>query len=257
MKDVSSETMSFLSRQPLYLQLQKRLMEKIKNGDWNPGDKIPSENVIAEQNGVSIGTVRKALQLLISTGILVSRQGSGTYVRTIRSQGYNNPFIPFASLDGKPRFHHQKIILFETISVPENLYFCLGVSPQTKVFHIIRHIYRVDNQKEKLVNIDELFLLPEYFPELSERKFSTKFQSTDSLYKFFDREFGVVITNEKCNLTYEELDDETTKYLQAPEKMKIIKFTRVSMAFGRTPVGYRVSWLDVHNLQITFDLASS
>ena len=61
----------------VYQQLEDCILE----GTWKPGEKIPSENNLAEQLGVSRVTVRNALQRLSSIGLVEARQGGGTYVK--------------------------------------------------------------------------------------------------------------------------------------------------------------------------------
>jgi GntR family transcriptional regulator len=65
---------------PLYLRLQKRIREAIRNDELKPFDALPGEREIAEAFGVSRVTVRKALSGLDAPGLLQQRQGSGTFV---------------------------------------------------------------------------------------------------------------------------------------------------------------------------------
>jgi len=65
---------------PLYLQLKAAIEEKIQSGALAPGEALPSERTLAEALGVSRLTVRRALDELVAGGLLVRRQGSGTYV---------------------------------------------------------------------------------------------------------------------------------------------------------------------------------
>ena len=65
---------------PLYQQVKDLLIERLIGGYWRPGDLLPSEMQLAEQLGVSQGTVRKALDEMTAGNLLVRRQGRGTYV---------------------------------------------------------------------------------------------------------------------------------------------------------------------------------
>lgn len=60
------------------------LTEHIQNGDWPVGSKIPSENQLTEQLGVSRASVRVAIQQLIGVGVLESEHGKGTFLRDDR-----------------------------------------------------------------------------------------------------------------------------------------------------------------------------
>ncbi len=68
-------------RLPLYQRLADLLRNEIKSGARKPGDRLPSENIIAEDYGLAPGTARKALAELVNDGILERVQGRGTFVR--------------------------------------------------------------------------------------------------------------------------------------------------------------------------------
>ena len=61
-------------------QVVEYLKENIESGDWVVGDKIPSENKLVEELGVSRSSIRTAVQYLIGLGVLKSYQGKGTYL---------------------------------------------------------------------------------------------------------------------------------------------------------------------------------
>lgn len=57
------------------------LSKKIRNGTYKNGDKLPTENELAEHYGVSRNTVRSAIGKLSTLGLVETQQGSGTFVR--------------------------------------------------------------------------------------------------------------------------------------------------------------------------------
>lgn len=65
----------------------EQLLNAINKGVYTVGDKLPSEQVIVEQTGVSRPSVREALGALRFVGILQTRMGDGTYVK---STGWNS-----------------------------------------------------------------------------------------------------------------------------------------------------------------------
>lgn len=65
---------------PLYLQLKARILREIVAGNWPPGRRVPSENELTRQHGVSRMTANRALRELTSEGRLVRLRGSGTFV---------------------------------------------------------------------------------------------------------------------------------------------------------------------------------
>lgn len=65
---------------PVYRQLEELIKQRIARGELRAGERIPSENELAEACGISRMTVRKALDRLVMEGHLFRRQGKGTYV---------------------------------------------------------------------------------------------------------------------------------------------------------------------------------
>ncbi len=65
---------------PKYHQVKQYLLENITTGKWTVGDKIPSEQELCTEYGVSRGTVRLAVDLLVRQGLLTRVQGKSTFV---------------------------------------------------------------------------------------------------------------------------------------------------------------------------------
>ena len=61
-------------------QLADALARAIRDGQWQPGEKIPTEGALVERFGVSRTVVREALSQLRTLGLIATRQGSGAYV---------------------------------------------------------------------------------------------------------------------------------------------------------------------------------
>jgi len=66
---------------PLYRQVAAVLRERIENGVFRPGERIPTEYELCDEFGVSRISIRQALSELVYEGLLSRRQGSGTYVQ--------------------------------------------------------------------------------------------------------------------------------------------------------------------------------
>jgi DNA-binding FadR family transcriptional regulator len=58
-----------------------------------PGDLLPSENILAENIGVSRGTIREAMKILSAFGIIEIRRGDGTYIATSANRKIFDPLI--------------------------------------------------------------------------------------------------------------------------------------------------------------------
>ena len=68
------------SRLPLYYQLKQWLIEQIEQGNWKPGDMLPTEQQLQEQYELSRTTVRQAFRELELDGYVTRYRGRGTFV---------------------------------------------------------------------------------------------------------------------------------------------------------------------------------
>jgi len=90
-----------LAARPLYLQVRDVLVQRIVVGHWKPGATLPNETQLAQQLGISIGTVRKALDLMEVERIVTRRQGRGTFVNDYASAETMFPFSMFHNVEGQ------------------------------------------------------------------------------------------------------------------------------------------------------------
>lgn len=66
---------------PLYHQVAAVLRQRIDNAEYPPSERLASEDELAAEFSVSRATIRQAVGALVDEGLVVRKQGSGTYVR--------------------------------------------------------------------------------------------------------------------------------------------------------------------------------
>lgn len=69
-----------VERQPKYLRIYTELRDRIASGAWPAGSPLPAQRELADEFGVSMMTLRQAVQLLADEGLVAARPGLGTYV---------------------------------------------------------------------------------------------------------------------------------------------------------------------------------
>lgn len=79
----------------LYVQIREFLREQIKTGQLKPGEKLPSEDELASQFGVSRMTVRHGISDLTDEGMLYRRRGIGTFVTQFHVERDHNKLTDF------------------------------------------------------------------------------------------------------------------------------------------------------------------
>ena len=70
---------------PLYIQIRDVIQNAIRQGELNPGDRLPSVASLAREIGVTQATVRRALQDLSGSGQASCHVGRGTFIQTPNS----------------------------------------------------------------------------------------------------------------------------------------------------------------------------
>jgi DNA-binding GntR family transcriptional regulator len=68
--------------QPAYLQVADALRGRLRDGQLAAGAKLPNHAELIDEYGVSLGTIKRALGVLQSEGLIVSRRGEGAFVRS-------------------------------------------------------------------------------------------------------------------------------------------------------------------------------
>ena len=73
-------TISQADPRPMYLQIKEQIRHRVAIGDWGPGQEIPSIRTLAISTQVSVITVKRAYLELEREGVIVTRQGKGSFV---------------------------------------------------------------------------------------------------------------------------------------------------------------------------------
>lgn len=137
--NMESKPLEKRSQSPLYQQLMSRLKNDILAGVYSAGARIPSEQVLCETYGVSRVTVRKAMLDLVQEGLLVRRQGKGTFVADERIQRDLQQITSFS--DACREMGHQagaRLVSAEWVPATAEDAEKLGISADTQVVEITR-----------------------------------------------------------------------------------------------------------------------
>jgi GntR family transcriptional regulator len=153
--------------QAKYQEIADRLRDQITSGALAPDDRLPSEPELVREHGASRNTVRLALALLTNQGLVVTRQGMGTYVL--------GPAKPFTALLSRTRGHssgnHASMampVVSPDTSKPETVRFVVETVPATETVAEKLLIAKDDPVivRRTLQHIDDVpwLLINSYFP---------------------------------------------------------------------------------------------
>ena len=121
---------------PLYRVVKRALLSAIEAGSYAPGSALPSESELAAAFGVSIGTLRKAVDELAVEHIVVRRQGRGTFVATHNVGRFLFQFFHVERSDGRRESPQVDLVSFERLRVDETAALALRLRPGDPVLQI-------------------------------------------------------------------------------------------------------------------------
>ncbi|WP_299084660.1 histidine utilization repressor [uncultured Paraglaciecola sp.] len=121
--------------QARFVQIKSALLDEIERGEMCPGDKVLSENQLAESFGVSRMTARRALTELVTEGILVRSQGLGTFVSDSRPM---SSILEIRSIDDeivqRGHSYSNQVLTVDKVLASEQQSVWLGVQANSVVF---------------------------------------------------------------------------------------------------------------------------
>src|SRR5450432_4317777 len=127
------------SFQPLYLQIKALLMASLDDGEWPPGEAMPSEMALAHRFRVSQGTVRKAIDALAAQSLVIRRQGKGTFVSTHTEEKTSLfRFLRIRRNDGVDEYPTSRLIDIRRAKAPGEVARALQIKPTDAVFVVRR-----------------------------------------------------------------------------------------------------------------------
>lgn len=120
------------------------LLGRITTGNWKPGTLIPNEIDLAREFGLSVGTVRKALDQLQAEHLLTRRQGRGTFVNDLASNEHASRFANLYGSDGLRLNLKTKVLSVTAHAADEHARRVLGLPQGASVINLVRLKFRKD-----------------------------------------------------------------------------------------------------------------
>jgi len=129
---------------PIAEQVATLLHGRIAEGKYLPGERLPSEADLAEELGVSRGTVRSALAVLATAGLIVRKQGDGTYVTGVKSAENSLMHVMWEftrAIELSGRAPSIRVVSLERRPATEGEARALDIPPHEDVLSVVRVIH--------------------------------------------------------------------------------------------------------------------
>jgi GntR family transcriptional regulator len=235
---ILSHTMRILQPKSIANQVDEILLERIREGVYAAGSRMPSESELSDELGVSRATVRTALAKLAANGFILRKQGDGTYVNEhvhetsahfgnlwdlaelISGNGYN-PSIRFLSISRRPATEKEALVL--------------GLEENDELI-CMRRLFYADQQAVILAdNVIPLSLLREPIENID-----GKLHIRDIFDRYFHQKVSFVLTDIRSTLMREDVKE----FLSGDAGRAILQLQTIFYGKNNAPLAMGVNIFD-------------
>jgi GntR family transcriptional regulator len=219
---------------PLYRLVKRALQRAIERGHYVAGATLPSETELALALGVSIGTLRHAVDELVAEHILVRRQGRGTFVATHNADRFLFQFFHVERSDGLREVPQVDLVAFERVRIEDEAAQAMGMKPGDAAIQIDNRLLL---QGSAVIH-DRLTLPAQLFKGLTEKRFRER---PSTIYHLYQTEYGITVTRALERARAVAVDRNAARILGITAGMPVMQVRRTAFTFSDKPVEYRVS----------------
>ncbi|MBY3424692.1 histidine utilization repressor [Rhizobium laguerreae] len=155
---------------PLYAGVKQVILDRIHSGEWPPKYRVPSENELVVELGVSKMTANRALRELANEGELIRIQGVGSFVA--ERKGYSALFEVrniAEEIADRGHVHEAAVVVLAQETASPEIADALELAIGAAVFHSLI----VHSEDGVPVQIEDRFVHPEAAPEYLAQDFTS------------------------------------------------------------------------------------
>jgi GntR family transcriptional regulator len=235
MTDTPIPVAAALSPRPLYVQVRELMIGRMIQGVWKPGAVLPSEVQLADEFGVSQGTVRKALDALAAENLVIRRQGRGTFIAEHDAERALFHFFHLVGEDGSRQLPSGTQLSCRAAKAAGKEAVRLDIGRGVPVIRLRR-----TRDLGGAAAIYESISVPTaLFPGLG-----ADGDLPNTLYELYEGRYGVTIVRAEERLRAIEAPAEAAALLRLRAGAPVLEIDRVAFALDGRPAEWRVSLCD-------------
>ena len=235
---------------PLYKEVKRLLTETVSAGEWKPGSAIPAEWKLAERFKVAVGTVRKAVDELVSENILIRQQGRGTFVAAHNRARLMFHFFHIVRNDGSKLTPEVVMLSFISGLADAEEAAHLGIKTGSKVFRI-RNVLHLAGEP---IIFDTIVIPQALFSKLTGKIVTER---PNTIYHLYQTAYGITVVRSAERLRARLADAESAGVLGVKVRAPLLEIRRVAMTFNDAPVEFRRSLINTEQYEYFSDLAKT
>jgi GntR family transcriptional regulator len=234
----------------LYKDVKNRLMRGLVAGEWKAGQALPSEWRLAGRYGVSVGTVRRAVDELVAEKIVWRQQGSGTYVTTHTENHQLYYFFHIVGKNGGREPPTHELLSFRHGMADGETASRLKIARGERVYRM-RNILKLAGRPAVF---DEITVPAALFPDLSRSLFAAR---AGTIYGLYQSRYGINVVRISERLSAARAAARQAAGLGMREGEPVLIIKRVAYTYHDTPVEYRLSCVNTDQHEYLSDLWKS
>ncbi|MBY0408842.1 MAG: GntR family transcriptional regulator [Burkholderiaceae bacterium] len=225
-----------------YGALAAALRARVVSGEWPPGSALPAESLLAAEHHVALGTMRRALELLVTQGLVERVHGRGTFVR----QGIAGPsMLRFFRFDsGTSDAPSSRILSRKSVAAPAAVARRLGLATG----ELVLRLHRLRLLAEQPCLLEELWLPLEVFGALATGNTA---DWDDLLYPIFARRCGVHVHRAVDDIGFATLTAPQAAHLALSAGHPAVLVQRAAYDLVGRCIEWRVTRGDAHAFHYT------
>lgn len=216
----------------LYATVEETIATEIAQGEYRPGDQLPTEDALLERFQVSRITVRRAIQNLVRRGLIEIRRGLGTFVLSPRIEAEITKLTGFVEdMNAAGRRATARVVSQGIVAASARVAERLQLARGTKVMQIKR-VRLADGMP---ISFDETYL-----PLILGNRIVKNDLRLYPIFTLLEEEYGVPLVEADYELEAVIATKAVADALQVKAGSPVFQIERTSMTTGNQPVDYEV-----------------
>lgn len=232
---------------PIYLQIERWIQQQIEQGYWPEHYKLVNEIDLANDLGVSRGTVRRAISDLINAGLLVRIHGKGTFVASKNlEQPLAERLVAFSEALIEQGIPFETQVLAQCLIIPDSrVASLLSVPAGSEVFYLERVRYVAQEPVIYLHN----YVVTRRCPGIEEIDFITH-----RLFQVLEGRYGLKLDWGRRTFEAQVADEKIASLLHIPQCAPIMKLEQIVYLEDGSPIEFSDVWLRGDRFSLTSTL---
>jgi GntR family transcriptional regulator len=224
---------------PLYKQVGDRILQCLVEGEWKPGEQLPTESQLAERFGVAVFTIRAGIGELVASNILVRKQGKGTFVARHSRSRQRYQFSHIHDANGKQVFPGRELLAFGKGQAGEAVSEILQLPRGENNPVYLLTMLSVDERGP--VSTLDIVLPAKLFPGLTATAIRN---AQENLYAAYQDECGVNVIRIEERIHAALATAAEAKTLKIRAGSPVLRVERIAMTYRNLPVEFRTRVFD-------------